>query len=380
MIDTASAYGNEDEVGRAIRESGIPRNQLWIQTKLSPKEMGSKTAVVEAFHRSRAKLGLEYIDCYMMHWPAASGKTPTDPEQVKLRRDAYAALLELRNQGYIRHVGVSNFLARHLQSLEPPREGERSEKPHLGSVPNTGGGAPTIGDETAPSSTDPPFLNQIELHPLCHQQAVVDYCRSAGIRVQSYSPLGRGEILHNEKVVSTAKELSNIASSIQSEMGSPITPSDAVLWLGLMERYQGGYIVRSSSPLHIQANFRAWKVWESYLSQATRVDGIPPPPTATPLVPTETSSGSSSTPSYSHKRGREGDDEEERLKADGVGVEGIAIADHLIALQNWFSDCRVATHQRQLVEGSEFCAANPRWVLGDQGDLHYCWWSGYVSV
>ena len=148
-IDTAAAYRNEAAVGAAIAASGIPREHLFITTKLRNGEQGKAW---EAFEASREALGLDFLDLYLIHWPVPS---------QGLFVTAWQAMEELYASHQIRAIGVSNFLAEHLEQL-------------LGAAHVT------------------PAVNQIELHPTFQQQELAALSRSRGIAVEAYSPLGQG--------------------------------------------------------------------------------------------------------------------------------------------------------------------------------------------
>ncbi|ALV46067.1 2,5-diketo-D-gluconic acid reductase [Arthrobacter alpinus] len=151
-IDTAAAYRNESGVGAAIAESGLPREDLFITTKLRNGEQSSPRA---AFEASRKALGIDWIDLYLIHWPVPS---------LGLFTQAWKELESLYAQGLVRAIGVSNFLPDHL-------------------------------DELLATSTVVPAVNQIEAHPTFQQRALAQKSRSHGIAVQAYSPLGQGKDL-----------------------------------------------------------------------------------------------------------------------------------------------------------------------------------------
>ncbi|KAG1222726.1 hypothetical protein G6F35_005106 [Rhizopus arrhizus] len=174
-IDTAMAYGNEAEVGRGIRdglkESGLSRRDIFVTTKLAPVH-GRPSLVAKAFEDSLAKLGIEYIDLYMMHWPVALNPEPgvmiplrADgsrdlDEQVNGRfEDTWAAMEKLLDTGKVKNLGVANFAIPNLERLLKT--------------------AKVI-----------PAVNQVELHPYLPQNKLIDYCQSKGIHVTAYSPLG----------------------------------------------------------------------------------------------------------------------------------------------------------------------------------------------
>ena len=162
-IDTAAAYGNEAGVGAAIAASGIPREELFITTKLRNGEQGT---AAEAFEASRQALGLDFIDLYLIHWPV--------PVQG-LFVDAWRALEKIYAAGETRAIGVSNFLQVHLDTL-------------------------------LAETTIVPAVNQIELHPTFQQAALAARTRAHGIAVEAYSPLGQGSDLNAEAVTALAKK------------------------------------------------------------------------------------------------------------------------------------------------------------------------------
>jgi 2,5-diketo-D-gluconate reductase A len=151
-IDTAAIYGNEEGVGRAIAASGIPREDLYITTKLWNSDQGTKPAH-DAIDLSLEKLGLESVDLYLIHWP-----TP----RRDLYRESWKALQQIQADGKATSIGVSNFLVEHLENILAD-----------------GGTVPAV--------------NQIELHPALQQREVVDFSRSHGIQIEAWGPLGQGK-------------------------------------------------------------------------------------------------------------------------------------------------------------------------------------------
>lgn len=164
-IDTAAMYGNEAGVGQAIAESGIPRDELFVTTKLNNDAHGTDEAL-RAFEDSRRKLGLDVVDLYLIHWPL-----PGQNRYV----ETWRALETLRNDGVVRAIGVSNFHAAHLQRLL---------------------------DETGTV----PALNQIELHPYLTQEALRGFDADHGIATEAWSPLARGGTLLRDQVVTSTAE------------------------------------------------------------------------------------------------------------------------------------------------------------------------------
>lgn len=150
-IDTAAAYGNEEGVGRAIRDSGAPRDSLFVTTKVWNARQGYESTL-QAFEDSRSKLGLEVIDLYLIHWPV-KGKY----------KDTWRALEKLYKDGAVRAIGVSNFQVHHLQEL-------------------------LDGCEVTP------MVNQVEFHPLLTQKPLLAFCREHGIQLEAWSPLMQGNL------------------------------------------------------------------------------------------------------------------------------------------------------------------------------------------
>ena len=165
-IDTAAIYGNEAGVGDALANSGIDRSDLFVTTKLWNDRQGTQSAF-DAFDESLEKLGLEYVDLYLIHWPA-----PANDRYV----ESWKALEKIRESGRARSIGVSNFLVPHLTRLL--------------------------------AETDiVPAVNQIELHPAHQQREVTAFAREHGIQIEAWGPLGQGKYpLLEEQVVTVAAE------------------------------------------------------------------------------------------------------------------------------------------------------------------------------
>ncbi len=160
-IDTAMMYGNESSVGRAIRESGLPREDIFVTTKLWNDDHGYEAAI-DAFQRSLDTLGLDYIDLYLIHWP------------VETRRsNSWRALETISGQGLCRAIGVSNYMIRHL-------------------------------DELLASCRVRPAVNQVEFSPFLNQTDLLDRCRQEGIVLEAYSPLTKGRRLDDGRVKAVA--------------------------------------------------------------------------------------------------------------------------------------------------------------------------------
>ncbi|MEO6943857.1 MAG: aldo/keto reductase [Lacisediminihabitans sp.] len=151
-IDAAAIYGNEDGVGRAIAASGIPRDELFVTTKLYNNDQGTQPAY-DAAQRSLEKLGLEQVNLYLIHWPCPA---------KELYVETWRALEKIRDRGQTRSIGVSNFMVPHLQRL----------------IAET---------DTVPA------VNQIELHPYHQQPAVTAFATENGIHTEGWGPLGQGK-------------------------------------------------------------------------------------------------------------------------------------------------------------------------------------------
>ncbi|GAB6258539.1 MULTISPECIES: aldo/keto reductase [Peribacillus] len=162
-IDTAAIYENEEGVGQAIRECGVPREELFITSKVWNTEQGYETTL-QAFDDSLNRLGLEYMDLYLIHWPGKDKYLET-----------WRALEKLYKDGKVKSIGVSNFHVHHLENL-------------------------------LANSEVKPVVNQIELHPLLTQVEIRDYCAKHEIKVESWSPLGRGNLLEEPTINHIAKK------------------------------------------------------------------------------------------------------------------------------------------------------------------------------
>lgn len=164
-LDTAQLYENEEEVGRAVKESGIPREEFFLTSKLNRNLLGYDSAKAE-LEKTLKRLGTDYLDLYLLHWPRADyGKTEFD-DWKQLDIESWRALEELQKEGKIKSIGVSNFLPHHLDNLLE----------HASVVP---------------------AINQLELHPGYMQTVACDYCREHGIALEAWSPIGRGRLKEN---------------------------------------------------------------------------------------------------------------------------------------------------------------------------------------
>ncbi|MHB1627173.1 MAG: aldo/keto reductase [Bacilli bacterium] len=157
-IDTAAAYQNETGVGEGIRTAGVPREQLFITTKVWNNRQGYESTLA-AFEESRKKLGVEYVDLYLIHW-AVKDKY----------RDTWRALEKLYEDGRVRAIGVSNFQVHHLQDLMARFQVK-------------------------------PMVNQVEYHPYLTQKELLQFCKEHGIQLEAWSPLMRGGEIMNHPVI-----------------------------------------------------------------------------------------------------------------------------------------------------------------------------------
>jgi 2,5-diketo-D-gluconate reductase A len=201
-IDTAAIYGNEEGVGQAIADSGIPRDELFITTKLWNSEH-ERAKVMPAAQESLKKLGLDYLDLYLIHWP-----TPAKENYL----DAWLGMEDVREAGITRSIGVSNFQEDHLRLI-------------------------------VARSKSVPVVNQIELHPTFTQTALVAVNDELGIKTEAWSPLGLGEDLNHKAIGLLAKAYGR-------------TPAQIIIRWHL----QRGRIVfpKSVTPSRIEENFNVF--------------------------------------------------------------------------------------------------------------------------
>lgn len=162
-VDTAAYYQNEEDVGRALKASGVPREQVFITTKVWNTDQGYEQTL-KAFDQSRKNLGVEMVDLYLVHWPV-KGKY----------RDTWKALETLVAHGEVRAIGVSNFLAHHL-------------------------------DDLIKAAGVVPAVNQVEFHPFLLQKELLDFEAGCGIRHEAWSPLTRGRKLDHPAITGIARK------------------------------------------------------------------------------------------------------------------------------------------------------------------------------
>ena len=173
MIDTAMIYGNEEGVGKAIREFGLKREEIFITTKLWNTDQGYESAL-KAFDTSLAKLGLDYVDLYLVHWPTASGDR-SNFTSINKREETWKAMEEIYKSGRAKAIGVSNYMIVHLEEMK----------------------------KYAKIS---PAVNQVEFHPFLYQEELLAYCKQNGIVLEAHSPLANNKGNENEIVKGLAEK------------------------------------------------------------------------------------------------------------------------------------------------------------------------------
>jgi diketogulonate reductase-like aldo/keto reductase len=185
-IDTAAAYGNEGAVGKAIKESGIDRDKIFVTTKVFVRALGTEKTRT-ACEDSLAKLGMDYVDLYLIHWPVREGV-----------KEAWETMQKLKDEGKIKSIGVSNFTVRRFE------------------------------DQFFKSTDVVPAVNQIELHPFCTRTDLLAYCEAKGIQAEGYSPLARARRLDdpvlNELAAKYDKSVAHVMIRWQLQLGVAVIP------------------------------------------------------------------------------------------------------------------------------------------------------------
>lgn len=233
-IDTAEMYGNESQVGEAIRRSGLERDEVFVTSKLSNR-WHSYDEALKAFDRSLSDLGMEEVDLFLIHWPL-----PT----VRDFMDGWRALERVHSEGRARSIGVSNFQRHHLERLLAE------------------------GDVV-------PAVNQIEVHPYLTQEPLRSYGESRGIVTEAWSPIGRGKVLDDPTVREVAGRLGRTAAQVvlrwHIQLGSVIFP-------------------KSVRPERMRENFDLWDFEldqddMAQLSSLNRDERVGPDPDTFDMVP-----------------------------------------------------------------------------------------------
>jgi diketogulonate reductase-like aldo/keto reductase len=177
-IDTAKIYGTEKEIARAIHKSNLPREEIFITTKVWNSDQGYERTL-EAIENSLSKLDLEYVDLYLIHWPN---------EELSVREETWKAMEDIYNAGKAKAIGVSNYALHHLREMDSYAE-------------------------------IMPAMNQIEVHPFWYRKDLVDYCHAHDIAVTNYSPLTRKEHLTDPAIVSIAAHHKKTAAQVLLRWG-----------------------------------------------------------------------------------------------------------------------------------------------------------------
>jgi methylglyoxal/glyoxal reductase len=214
-IDTAALYKNEEGVGQAIKDSGVPREEIFLTTKVWNSDQGYESTL-RAFENSLKRLGVDYVDLYLIHWPVA-GKY----------KETWRALEDLYETGKARAIGVSNFHPHHLKDL--------------------------MADAKVK-----PMVNQVELHPLLNQKELREFCQAENIQMEAWSPLARGRLLDHP-----------VLKEIGAKYGK--TPAQVIIrW-----DFQHGVITipKSSNPDRIKQNGNVFD-FELSPSDMDAIDGL----------------------------------------------------------------------------------------------------------
>ena len=208
FFDTASLYETEKYLGKAVKESGIPREEFIIETKLWIDEMGYDQAKT-ALEKSLKRLDMDYVDIYMIHWPRVTGAPDEDWKTLEI--ETYRAMEELVDAGKVRRLGLSNFLPHHLKNI---LENCRIK----------------------------PVVDQMELHPGYSQEAAVAYCKENGVQPIAWSPLGRG------------RENATIGNEILVKLAAKYGKSVQQINLRFLLQKDILVIPKATSETHIKAN------------------------------------------------------------------------------------------------------------------------------
>lgn len=215
-LDTAQAYGNEQEVGRGLADSGVPREEVWLTTKLWLENLDFDRAV-ESARVSLGRLGTEYVDLLLVHWPPTGEVAISEP----LR-----AMGRLQEDGLVRHIGVSNF-------------------------------TPSLLDEALDEAEI--FCEQVEYHPFLSQEELLLTCREWDLLLTAYSPLARGAVLEDR----TLREIAESHGKGPAQV--------ALRWL--LQQEQVAAIPKAASPEHRRANFEVFD-FELSLDEMEAIHGL----------------------------------------------------------------------------------------------------------
>lgn len=216
LIDTASCYRNEKDIGEALAvlltKHNLQRSDMVITSKVAPKDQGYEQAI-RSCRQSIADLGCDHLDLLLIHWPGKSKLKPEDAQQREWRKNTWHAFEWLNGEGLAKHIGVSNFCVQHLQQLKE-------------------------------DAVVVPAVNQVEFHPHLTQSKLLAYCLHNNIFLQAYSSLGQGGLLANDRLNELAKEIGK-------------SPSQLLLQWALQQGV--GILPKSTNPEHLRENFMGYK-------------------------------------------------------------------------------------------------------------------------
>ncbi|XP_047136677.1 uncharacterized oxidoreductase YtbE isoform X1 [Hydra vulgaris] len=186
LIDTASCYRNEEDIGFALEKlyvkHNIKRQDLFITSKLAPKDMGYDSAI-STVAETLSKLKTTYLDLYLIHWPAKSNLSPVSTEHSGFRKETWNAFQYLFKQGSLKSIGVSNFTKKHLEELFLYAD-------------------------------IPPSVNQVEFHPYLYQKELLEFCHKNNIFLQAYSSLGTGQLVKETLIQQLAQKYRTSAAQV----------------------------------------------------------------------------------------------------------------------------------------------------------------------
>ncbi|XP_038045188.1 glyoxal reductase-like isoform X2 [Patiria miniata] len=211
LIDTAACYRNEKDIGDCLLEllpkHGLSREDIFLESKLDPKDHGLEEAYTACLE-SLAKLQTDYLDLYLIHWPAKAKIKSDDPRHAGYRKESWMALEKLYKEGKVKHIGVSNYTLKHLE-------------------------------EMASYASIQPAVLQVEYHPLLVQRDLLQWCKANNVLLQTYRSLGKGKLLSEPVVVAIAERIGKM-------------PAQVLLQWAIQQDL--GVIPRSGSPTHIEQN------------------------------------------------------------------------------------------------------------------------------
>lgn len=178
-IDTAKIYQNEEGVGIAIQVSGVPREEIFLTTKLWNPDQGYESTL-SAFQESLNKLGTDYVDLYLIHWPTADG---TLKESINKRQETWRAMEEIYKSGKAKAIGVSNYTIKHLEEMKE-------------------------------YATISPMVNQVEFHPFLYQKELLEYCKQNNIILEAYRALTRKNKIDDETLLKIGEKYNKSSSQV----------------------------------------------------------------------------------------------------------------------------------------------------------------------